>query len=67
MGYNATRYAHIWDSIIESIRTLQLQHHIDVVNQVLVGDFNAHIGQNRAGHLPSDTELSRKLGSYKGF
>ena len=61
------RYAHIWDSIIESIRTLQLQHHIDAANQVLVGDFNAHIGQNRAGNLPSDTALSRKCGSYKGF
>ena len=67
MGYNATRYAYIQDSIIESICTLQLQHHINAADQVLVGDSSAHVGQNRADNLPSNTALSRKCGSYKGF
>ena len=67
VGYNAMRCAYIWDSIIKSIRTLQLQHHIDAENQVLIRDFGAHIGQNRADNLPSDTALSRKCGSYKVF
>ena len=64
LRYNATKHAQIWDSIIESICNVQLQYHIDAANQVLIGGFNTHIGQNRGGNLPSKTALGRIFEDY---
>lgn len=57
-------YSKMWEVIVESVRTLQIQHQVPVMSQVLMGDFNAHIGTNKAGTVPDHILLERRNADY---
>ena len=64
VGYSAMGYSKMWEVIVESVRTLQIQHQVPVMSQVLMGDFNAHIGTNKAGTVPDHILLERRNADY---
>ena len=57
-------YSKMWEVIIESVCTLQIQHQVPVMSQVLMGDFNAHIGTNKAGTIPDHILVEHRNANY---
>ena len=62
MGYHK-----MWEVIIESVLTLQIQHQVPIMIQVLMGDFNAHIDTNKTGTVPKHILLERRNADFQGY